>query len=152
LASRARRDLVAGLGLVRPSRKGAIAASGYASLTPDTVPATVVTGAPTGPACHDRIATPAPAFALRVAHGRLFADYVLDTDSLRSRCAGPTAGDDLNPAVAASGSIPLTALRHRVVTIPLHRVGRLTDDGYRVTASSTLSLVMERTSVTESTF
>jgi hypothetical protein len=97
---------------------------------------------------------PAAAFvSLVVTGGRLRVDLGGGQDGLadplRTRCPGPTSADVLGAAPLASGSVPLSALRHATVTVDLARSAAYATGGYRGDFHAALRLVLRRRSVTE---
>lgn len=69
------------------------------------------------------------------------------TDPLRTRCPGPALGS----RQLATAIVPLSALRHRTVTVALHGT-RLTAGPYRLSTASTIKLTLRRTRQTTQTF
>jgi hypothetical protein len=91
--------------------------------------------------------------SLSFSGGRVDASYegaglLGGANLLRTRCPGP-ASDDLSGPLA-SGSFPLSAFRHRRVTLRLTTGTGYTTAGYRGRARPDLTIVLRRTRVKDS--
>ena len=153
-ASRTSRgDLRAAVGLA-PGDPGRVRTFGFGTWrTPDAAVVAELSRADgTGP-CRDRVPVETAEVELRAVGGRLQASLFGGAGGpgglapLRTRCPGgdATAGG----RSLATGSVPLSALRAREVTIRLTRGRSTLSAPFRVTSRPDVTIVLRRTSVVE---
>ena len=141
--SRPKRDLLAALGAAGAGNPSGIRllGGGQAS-THGTVTADLTQAG----ACRDQVELAHTQIQLHRRADRLEISVSPGTsqaaDPLRTRCPGP----ELGSRQLTSGSVPLSALRHRSFTVAL-RGGSFSDGPYRVTTQSTLSLTLRRAGI-----
>ena len=152
-ASRPRRDLLASVGLAKSHR--AARAEGFGDLTAHGATISSSFQRRDGsPPCIDSMPVSGASLELVSRAGRLRATYgessVSGQDPLRTRCPGPGLDQPFGDGGGLlGGSVPLNALAHRRVTIPLDRGAVLSGNGYRARVATGLNLVLRRVRVRE---
>jgi hypothetical protein len=153
---RRRIELRRALGLARGRPPRGVDTNGYISWDRDAGTVTSELTRDGAPACTDSIPVAGGgAVYLEFSRGRVRASYISGGglsgfDALRTRCPGPGAADA--PDTLATGTFPLSALRHRRVTLQLKGGSRVTSDGYSSHLSPDVTIVLRRTRIREFTF
>jgi hypothetical protein len=147
-------DLRRALGLLPGRRPSHVQVSGYVAWEGDRGSVTSALTRGGAPDCRDSAPLGTSGYLSLDARGnRLQAAYGYSGeglgDPLRTRCPGPGIADVAASHALATGSLPLSALRHRRVTLHLTRGARFRGDGYRGRTSADLTVVLRRTSVRE---
>jgi hypothetical protein len=115
-----------------------------------------VSDADSGAACHDAVPLGRGLLIGAAISGRFVVQYV-DYAGLglpaHTRCAGPLLSDAASENALASGSVPLSALRRKVITVRLNRGSRThAAAGYVLSSRSSLTLRLRRASVRRHVF
>jgi hypothetical protein len=87
--------------------------------------------------------------ATSIESGRRLAASLYSAGSLRGACPGPFLGGLTYGATLATGSLPVSALGTRTVTLRLHAGRSLSDDGYTIRTSGTLTVTLRRGAITQ---
>lgn len=155
-AQRRLRDLQAAVGLRRGGHRGGLHARGYGSWRATGMSHVTLAREGGMPACSSTAPLASGSLDLRVRGGRLAVRYGgpqfgLAADPLRSRCGGPVVAD--LPHALAAGSVPLSALLQRRVTLHLSRGAPFTGQGWSgSTGPVDVTIVLRRTSVRTSAY
>ena len=143
-ASRPKRDLLRAIGVsTRGSLKGLGAEGlGVWKANSGTLQATVKRDDGSAP-CSDSLPMRTGFLFASVTQRGLRLDYV--SDAFRTRCEGPLETDLAGDEGLASGHVPLSALRHRRVTIRLRTGAKFSGGAYSGTTQPALTVTLTRT-------
>lgn len=151
-AGRPRRDVFAAMGLVAGGHRRGIDPVGYVSWPRTPGGSAAQLTQPGGAGCTDTAALPRGKLSLGFSGGRVLARYEDDTELLfATRCPGPRRADIAAGGSVATGSVPLRAFRHRLVTLRLNRGTSFRGRGYRGMTSPDVVVTLRRTGVRERT-
>jgi hypothetical protein len=157
-SARARRhssaDLRRALGLLPGPREPGIRAGGYAEWGRGSGSVTAELTRDGAPDCRDSVPVAGRGYlSLRVRGRVVVASYGTPAggsgDAMPTRCQGPSGEDIASGRPLATGSLPLSAFRHRQVTIHLDQGIGFRGDGYRGRTRPDLSVVLRRARVRE---
>ncbi len=141
--SRPKRDLLAAVGAAESGNPSGIGVQGAGEAF---MRGTVTADLTQAGRCHDQVTLLQAQIQLRRRANRLQVSVSPErsqaVDPLRTRCPGPELGSHR----LTSGSVPLSALRHRSFSVDL-RGGSFSDGPYEVTTQSTLALTLRRAAI-----
>jgi hypothetical protein len=152
---RSSRDLRRALGLLPGPRRAGVRTYGYATWEEDFGSTTSALTRAGAADCRDSApVTGGGSVDLRVSAAGVRADYGVGAeaggvDPLRTRCPGPGIADVAHSRPLASGTVPLSAFRHRRVTLRLTRGTGFSSDGYSGHSSADMTVVLRRVGVDE---
>lgn len=142
-----RRQLLARVGLVRASRPPELRGVGSGFWRGGSTLATTESRSG-GLACRDTASLSAGGLILSEAGQRLRAQYSIGLDGgaggLATRCEGPAIEDLSSDGVVASGSMPVSVLRERRVTLRLRRGAPFSGQGYAGASTADVTVVLRR--------
>jgi hypothetical protein len=143
-----KQDLRRALGVAPgPAPRGA-RLYGYVSLSDEAGSVVAALERDGGPACRDSAPLRRSTLELRVRDGQVTAVFgggaQGGSDTLRTRCPGPLAGDLGRGSPLASGRIPLSAFSRRRLTLHLDRGASVTTPGFRLRSRPDLKIELER--------